>query len=119
MKIRGRYYGAASRRPVFKAINTQTNSGGRSPRLDLLLSDNKLQPFIHDAIVVVVTRRTTSRFHVFVKNHRKLQLNGVVQRWNNGLSWRGDIVALKKGRVHEIVNLSRRDVLLADFAVKQ
>lgn len=119
MKIRGRYYGAMSLRPVYKSVHTQANAQGRAPRLDLILSDNKLQPFIHDTIITVVSRRTTSRFHIFVKNHRQLQVNEVVQRWNNGGSWRGDIVAMKKGKVHEIVNLSQRDVSLVDFHMVQ
>lgn len=114
----GRFYAAVAQRPVSKPVHTQTNVAGRAPRLDLLLSDNKLQPFIHDAVVTVVYRKKTTRFHVFVKNHVRLRQNGIIQRWT-GAGWKGDIVVMRKGVIEDFVSLRGGDHRLADFAVKK
>ena len=69
MKLYGRYYGTSANRPVSKAIHTQVNHRGRAPRLDLVLGGKKLQPYVHDGVVTVISGDKTVKFHVFVKNH--------------------------------------------------
>lgn len=120
MKLYGRFYGTTSKRPTAKAIYTQSNSRGRAPRLDLIMRGNSLQPFIHDAILVVVHRRRLTRFHIFVKNHRLLPRNNIIERWNNANRWHGDIVVMRKGKEMDLVSLcGKKDATLADFAVRK
>lgn len=46
--------------------------------------------------------------------------NRIVRRWNiNPIGWKGDILVMRKGLVHELVNFRGGDVSLADFAVKR
>ncbi|KAF8809197.1 kinase-like protein [Phlegmacium glaucopus] len=116
-KFHARFYGINSNRPVTKAIHTQVNSHGRAPRLDLIMEGNQLQPYIHNSIVEINHRQRTTRFHVFVKNHRRLPLNGMIERWTN-MPWKGDIVVMRKGISRELVNICAKDASLADFAVK-
>ena len=116
-KVHARFYGTKSNRPVTKTVFTQINSRGRSPRLDLVMGDNRLQPHIHDGIVTVIKGRRTTRFHIFVKNHRRLRSNGILERWN--MPWKGDIVVMRKGISDEVVNIRANDASLADFAVKK
>jgi hypothetical protein len=84
-----------------------------------MLADNRIQPYIHDGVVTVVYRNKSSRFHIFVKNHRRLRLNLIVEQWNIGRSWKGDILVMRKGLVHDFVSLRGGDAALADFAVKR
>ena len=102
-----------------KGIHMQSNANGRVPRLDLILEENRLQPYIHDGVVTVVYCKKKSRFHIFIKNHKRLRPNKIVQGWNNGASWKGDILVMRKGLVHEFVSLRGGDAALTDFAVKQ
>ncbi|KAF8874089.1 hypothetical protein BD779DRAFT_1451188, partial [Infundibulicybe gibba] len=118
-KLHGRYYNMSSRRPVLKAIHTQMNSTGRAPRLDIVFAQHKIQPYIHDAIVSVVHRNATTHFHIFVKNHCQLRPNKIIQRWSPARTWRGDILVMRKGVSHDLVNLHGGDGALADFAVKK
>jgi hypothetical protein len=120
MKVYARYYRAAATRPVSKAIHTQVNRHGRAPRLDLVLGENKRQPYVHDGVVTVLDGAQTVHFHLFVKNHKLLRENEIVQGWNVGATWRGDILVMRKGVRHEVVNLrGKSDRRLADFAVKK
>ena len=117
-KINARFYGTNSNRPVTKAIYAQINLHGRSPRLDLIMGESRLQPHIHDGIVSVINHGKTTKFHIFVKNHRQLSSNGIVQKWTK-MPWKGDIVVMRKGISHELVNICASDASLADFAVKR
>ena len=102
-----------------KGIHMQSNANGRVPRLDLILEENRLQPYIHDGVVTVVYCKKKSRFHIFIKNHKRLRPNKIIQGWNNGASWKGDILVMCKGLVHKFVSLQGGDAALTDFAVKQ
>jgi hypothetical protein len=104
---------------VLKGIHTQKNANDRVPRLDLVLEENRLQPYIHDAIVTIIYRKKETCFHIFVKNHKRLKANRIVEGWKNGGSWRGDILIMRKGLVHEFVGFRGGDAALADFAVKR
>lgn len=78
-----------------------------------------LQPYIHDGVVVIVNRKgEISRFHLFVKNHKRLPSNKSLRDWANG-QWKGDVVAFRKGHRHELINLAPGDVKLVDYAVKR
>ena len=35
------------------------------------------------------------------------------------MPWKGDIVVMRKGVIHELVNIRAKDATLADFAVKK
>jgi len=77
-----------------------------------------LQPRIHDAIVTVEVGGIKHRYHIFVKNHRRLTINEVIE--GMGLpSWKGDIVVMRKGNrpEDEVVGLRAGDAQLVDFAV--
>lgn len=104
---------------MLKAIHTQRNANDRVPRLDLVLEENRLQPYIHDGIVTVIYRKKETRFHIFVKNHKRLRSNRIVEGWKNGANWKGDILVMRKGLVHEFVGFRGGDAALADFAVKR
>ncbi|KAF8228314.1 hypothetical protein L208DRAFT_1227186, partial [Tricholoma matsutake] len=67
------------------------------PCLDLVLEENRLQPYIHDGIVTVIYQKKETRFHIFVKNHKRLRSNRIVKGWKNGASWKGDILVMRKG----------------------
>ena len=89
---------------VFSVRPTQTAK--------FLLSHHRIQPTIHH---VIGHRRL--QFHVFFKNHMNLLRNQHVQPWSSWI-WRGDTFVLHKGVEKEFVNISRRDTLFANFAVR-
>jgi hypothetical protein len=79
-----------------------------------------LQPRIHDGIVTVEVDGVSHRFHIFVKNHRRLATNEVIE----GMAlppWKGDIVVMRKGDrpEDEVVGLRAGDAQLVDFAVEK
>lgn len=96
-----------------KKIDTQTNKRGRSPRLDIIMSQHRLQPYIHDGIVTVKYRGKDYKFHFFVKNHVQLQPNITVG------GWKGDIVVMRKGKKFGLVSMPSVLAPLADFAVRR
>ncbi|KAF8219485.1 hypothetical protein L208DRAFT_1339743, partial [Tricholoma matsutake] len=112
-------YAAASPGAVLKAIHTQRNANNCVPRLDLVLEENRLQPYIHDGIVTIIYQKKETCFHIFVKNHKQLRSNRIVKGWKNGASWKGDILVMRKGLVHEFVGFHGGDAALADFTVKR
>ncbi|KAF8057801.1 hypothetical protein FPV67DRAFT_1455888 [Lyophyllum atratum] len=118
-KLRGRVYAAHSAQAVSKVIHTQANNRARRPHLALIMGGQKLQPHIHDAIVVVREGERETQFHVFVKNHRYLPVNDIIAGWGVGMGWKGDIVVMRKGIMHDFVNMQTRDIPLADFAVRR
>jgi len=118
MKILGQVFKASGNRPTTRVLYTQTNAKGRSPRLDLIMDDMKLQPYIHDAIVTVKHKKKSIRFHIFVKNHKKLPLNKSIRRWPQ-VNWRGDIIVMRKGKNDEFVNIRSGEGVLADFVAKK
>lgn len=118
MKLHGRYYGASASRPVLKRIHTQRNAARRFPHLGIFMKQHTLQPRIHDGVVTVICGGVETRFHIFVKNHVRLTQNRIVQQWGNA-SWNGDIVLMRKGVVHELVNMRKGDAELANFAVRK
>ncbi|KAF8223744.1 hypothetical protein L208DRAFT_1176436, partial [Tricholoma matsutake] len=95
--LNGCLYAAASPGAVLKAIHTQRNANNHVPRLDLVLEENRLQTYIHDGIVTVIYRKKETRFHIFIKNHKQLRSNRIVEGWKNGTSWKGDILVMCKG----------------------
>lgn len=120
MLLKGRLYSTRSTRPISKNICTQSNTKGRSPRLDLLLGGEKLQPYIHHALISVKYRGSITQFHVFCKNHRWLGLNkAAIRLVGANCTWKGDIMLMRKGKEKEIVGMRTGDARLADFAVKK
>ena len=117
MQLQARFYGSTSPNPVTKKVTTQSNEHGRSPRLDLILSQHTLQPHIHDVVVSVRHRGKDYLFHIFFKKHKSLRKNNVI-RVMKAKSWRGDILVMKKGRA-ELVNMPASHANLADYAVKR
>lgn len=119
-KINARYYGSNSARAVTKGIHTQKNHSGRRPRLDLVMKERDIQPRIHDGIVTVEVDGFTHRFHIFVKNHRRLSVNSVIEGMDLP-SWKGDIVIMRKGdrSEDEVVGLRAGDAQLVDFAIEK
>lgn len=79
----------------------------------------KLQPHIHDTVVIVHHHGRRTRYHIFVKNHKYLPQNEIVDGWGLGVEWRGDIVLMRKGRSwkEDLVNLPYNEQFIADFAV--
>ncbi|KAF8234598.1 hypothetical protein L208DRAFT_1261017, partial [Tricholoma matsutake] len=63
-------YAAASPGAVLKAIHTQRNANDSIPCLDLVLEENRLQPYIHNGIVTIIYRKKETPFHIFIKNHK-------------------------------------------------
>ncbi|KAF8230001.1 hypothetical protein L208DRAFT_1283944, partial [Tricholoma matsutake] len=84
------------------------------PHLDLVLEENRLQPYIHNGIVTVIYQKKETCFHIFVKNHKQLRYNRI-----NGASWKGDILVMHKGLVHEFVGFWGGDAAQANFMVKR
>ena len=78
-----------------------------------------MQPYIHDAIVTIKYRRVTSIFHIFMKNHKFLRVNGIIARWANAITWRGDILVMRVGNREPFVSMRGADASLADFAVRR
>ncbi|KAF8226570.1 hypothetical protein L208DRAFT_1301342, partial [Tricholoma matsutake] len=60
---------------------------------------------IHNGVMTVIYWKKESHFHIFIKNHKQLKSNKIVEGWNNGASWKGDILVMHKGLVHEFVSL--------------
>lgn len=113
------YYGSNCLHPVSKTVHTLSNTSSHSPQLEHLMGRRLMQPHIHDGIISIKHRRMNkiSKFQIFVKNHKHLPANMSLRRWRN-VQWRGDIVVIKMGKSHGLVNISPADSKLADFAVK-
>lgn len=85
-----------------------------------VMAGMRIQPYVHDAIVTVRRGQRLYRFNVFLKNHRLLPINNTILASIPGRRWNGDLVAMKVGEVVPgVVNMSRNDAQLADFAVRQ
>jgi hypothetical protein len=119
-------YSATRPNPESKNISTIINRSGRSPRLDILMADHELQPYIHDAIVTVVRNvmqngllvEKKSSFVVFFKNHKRLHINRYFQ--DGGITWYGDMVVMKIGaRVGQLVGLRTEDIPMSDFLARR
>ena len=98
MCLLGLSFSAASRSPRLVRVKTETNSEGtaRSPRLDVLLSQHRTQPYIHDTkIQVEVTRSRKITFHLFMKRGSGLQQNKLLL--SSLKIWRGDVLIMKVG----------------------
>jgi hypothetical protein len=118
--LRGRMYSTTSTRPTFVLVHTQVNEKSRSPRLDLLLGEKRLQPHIHDTRIHVWHERTLTIFHVFYKNHLYLKKNQSVRRLSRRTCvWRGDILVMRGGKRADFVNTRPGDARLADFAIRR
>ena len=82
------------------------------------MKEPNLQPRIHDGVVTVEVGGIKNRFHIFVKNHRRLITNEVIE--GMGIpQWKGDIVVMRKGDrpEDEVVGLRPGDAQLIDVAV--
>ena len=92
--------------------------GPRFPFAESVLADGKIQPFVHDCIVTVYEGRQIHRFRVFFKRHQKLPANRCLP---DGISVRGDIVAMRVGALDQlsVVNMRGRDTVVSDYMVKR
>jgi len=84
------------------------------------MKEPNLQPRIHDAVVTVEVNGIKNLFRIFVKNHRHLITNKVVEGMGRP-QWKGDIVVMRKGErpEDEVVGLHTGDAQLIDIAVQQ
>jgi hypothetical protein len=82
------------------------------------MKEPNLQPRIHDGVVTVEVGGIENRFHIFVKNHRRLIINEVIEGMGVP-QWKGDIVVMRKGDrpEDEVVGLRPGDAQLIDLAV--
>ncbi|KAG6912509.1 hypothetical protein DXG01_014126 [Tephrocybe rancida] len=121
--LRGRYYGASKARAVSKRISFATNKRGpgRRPHLEFAFQHNDTQPIIHHGIVTLVQPTGEEvKFHIYVKNHKYLPVNGIVGLWSVP-GWKGDILVMRKGQKEEkeFVGMRSDDEDLADAVVDQ
>lgn len=117
--IRARLYAALSCRPSYVKVETQESGSERFPLLEGTIAGLRTQPFIHDCPVTVFEKGATHTFRVFCKNHCLLPANKVVEVVAPGLGWKGDVVVLRVGKKHTVVNMRGRDAGLADFVVQR
>jgi hypothetical protein len=118
LQIRGRLYPQSSNQPAYTLVPTANTGASHFPMVECLLSDLRIQPFIHDGIVVVREGNARHMFRVFCKNHHHLPVNDSV---TGNQAWRGDILVMRvsqKGR-NLVVNMRGNDGALSDFLVQQ
>jgi hypothetical protein len=98
-------------------LQTWENGNSRFPLVEGLFADLRMQPFIHDCIVMIYEGRVVHEFRVFCKNHQHLPKNASLHNH----FWKGDIAVMcagkRKGR--SVVNMRGCNAGLADFAVQQ
>ena len=122
MNLKAQVYGTAQRRGLVKNIDTRTNRTGRRTHLEAIMAGNRLQPYIHHTRVEVKHRKKVYQYHLFCKNHKKLQVNQAVQALTKGkVEWKGDIVVMKQGKTpeREVVSVTPKDHAIVDFAVRR
>lgn len=80
MTIRARLYSSTKRGPIQVAVPTRCNfpareAGPRFPYAESVLADSKIQPYVHDCMVIIREGKWTYRFRVFFKRHCRLRKN--------------------------------------------
>jgi hypothetical protein len=123
MFIRLRLYSSLRRKPVLvplptRCIHPARQGGPRFPFAEAVLSDGKIQPYVHDAVVTVYEGSQTHRFRVLFRRHRRLPVN---RSLSNGTSFRGDIVIMRAGALDpsSVVNMRGWDTVVSDYMVKR
>jgi hypothetical protein len=82
-----------------------------------MLSDSKLQPYVHDCVLEVLNDGWVHRFWVFFKRHCYMRLNKCVK----GSGLRGDVLVVRlsnRGGRHSI-NMRTGDSSLSDYAIQR
>ena len=119
LQIRARLYAALSNKPSYTTVETRESGTNRFPLLEGILADLHTQPFIHDYPITVYESNCAHTFRVFCKNHCHLPVNKAIREMGPDLCWKGDIMVLRSGKKHGVVNMRSRDAALADFVVKR
>ncbi|KAH7871144.1 hypothetical protein F5051DRAFT_447626 [Lentinula edodes] len=121
--IRARLYPANSVSP--KAIKAQFREDARQPSIDRfvfagdLLSEPRIQPYIHDIALTVRYCGKSFTFLVFFKRHKLLPPNQSIQNLQGG-HMRGDVLVVACGKRVPIRNLrSGLEDRAADRAIKR
>lgn len=119
LQIRSRLYASEHGQPVFIPVPTLGTQAARFPLLENHIAGLRIQPFIHDCLVVVRQGRRSHRFRVFCKNHSSLPINRTIRNLGN-TQWRGDIMIMRVGKKHSVVNMRGcTDAKLSDFLVQE
>ena len=101
-------------------IVTRYNPASNScyPLVEGLLSQQKLQPFVHNCSIAFFERRHVFRYAVFFKKHRQLSRNRFLNATSNGVL-RGDVLVMRIGARTPYINFRARDRALSDKIARQ
>ncbi|KAJ8472990.1 hypothetical protein ONZ45_g16457 [Pleurotus djamor] len=104
-----------------RAIAIQENKEwGRTIAVDdEFIGGGSTQHYTHDFIITIKDRTgVKTRYHLFVKNDKRLIENRAVQRLVPASGWKGDVVVLRKGTTAEFVSMRAGDVKRIDYVVR-
>jgi hypothetical protein len=90
----------------------------RYPFAESVLDGARTQPYVHDCQLHVHQGRHVHSFRVFFKRHSLLPRN-ISVNVPGYATFRGDMVAMKMGKRYDYVNMSGRDVSVADWAISR
>lgn len=116
VQIRSRVYSVNKNRPRQVNVATRCSPLSRSPMPESVLDDARLQPYVHDVVVTVQTRREVHCFTIFYKNHVRLRRNKCIRTF-----FRGDAVVMRHGSNTRktYVNMRSNDNAIADYAMER
>ena len=97
-----------------------TDFHGRYPFAENLISFQRLQPYVHNCLVILAEGPHTYKFMVFFKRHVLLPQNDCLHKLANGPTiLRSDVVVMSVGVNAAYVNMKGREGVLADWVIKQ
>ncbi|KAJ3915357.1 hypothetical protein F5877DRAFT_81915 [Lentinula edodes] len=121
--IRARLYPAHAVSP--KAVTAHFREDARQPNINRfvfakdLLSEPRLQPYVHDVVLTIRFRGKSFRFLVFFKRHKLLPPNRTIQSLQGG-HMNGDVLVVACGKRAPIRNLrSGLEDRAADRAIRR
>ncbi|OCB88909.1 hypothetical protein A7U60_g4005 [Sanghuangporus baumii] len=116
VSLQSRLYSSRTTRPRNVGVPTRVGNGVMFPSAEVVLDDMALQPYIHDAFIVLRTAREVHLFTVFFKNHKRLPRNASI-----GKVFYGDALIMRRGasETRPYVNLRPDDGELVDYVMKR
>lgn len=124
VRLRSRLYSTHLGRALQVLVPTQCifpakQPGPRYPVAEGVLANSTIQPYIHDCIVNVTEGKQIHRFRVFYKRHSRLRNNRSLPHIAGLQAFRGDIVVMRVGALHElsVVNMRGHDARISDWMI--
>ena len=123
MYLRSRLYAAHNTRSYMVTTPVRFDKTSQYPLVEGMLDQSRLQPYIHDCLITVYEGPYKYNYRIFFKKHCLLNINKAIKQIGDDgdAQFRGDILIMRISTRNSssYVNFRERDVLLANFLVKE